>query len=128
MTLPTVEDQLLSLGSKAKIVVGLVLLIAGACATYVLWGRGWIYGATIFASVMGLALTWIGIGERREEAAIDAEIRRAEGEWDELAREIEVAREAGLSAARLLQGRGYSRPEVRRWILDSLDPRRDAAG
>jgi len=124
MSTPVPEEQLLALGSKAKITVGLSLLVGGIGATIALWDRGWIYGATIFLAVMGLGLVLLGREERRQEKAIDAEVERAESEWQDLAREIGAARDAGVSASRLLQQKGYSRAEVRRWILDNLDPAR----
>lgn len=122
MTGPELEDQLLSLSPKTKIIGGLVLGAAGIAACVVLWGRGWCAGGAVVATLLGFALALIGMRERARERAFDAEVERAHSEWSELENGIYAARRSGGNVARYLQDKGYREFAVRRWIAAELDP------
>lgn len=105
-----------------KIVGGAVLGIGGVVACVTLWERGWIAWAAVAAALFGPAFAVIGVRERSRERAFDAEIERAQSEWDELKRGIIAARRDGGNVARYLQSKGYREFAVRRWIAAELDP------
>ncbi len=122
MTGPELEAQFLSLSPGKKIVAGLLLGAGGAVACVMLWERGWIAWAAVFAALFGPALALIGLRERARERAVDAEVARARSEWSELEKDINAARRDGGNVARYLQGKGYKEFAVRRWIAAELDP------
>ena len=120
MSTVSLEDQLLSLSPKSKLVVGIVLALGGAGACVLLWQRGWIVGWAVLATIIGLFLAAVGRREVRRHQAIEGERSRARREWNELVRAIQAARREGQSVARFLQARGYREFEVRRWIAKEL--------
>jgi hypothetical protein len=120
MSTVSLEEQLLSLSPKSKLVVGIVLALGGTGACILLWQRGWIVGLAVFATIMGLFLAAMGRRDLRRQQAIEGERSRARREWGELERAIQAARREGQSVARLLQARGYREFEVRRWIAKEL--------
>ena len=119
---PILEEQLLSLSPKSKIVAGAAMGIAGVVACVVLWENGWIAGLAMFAALCGPALAGIGLTEHRRARAFDVEVERARAEWPELERGIQAARRDGGNVARFLLARGYREFAVRRWIAAELDP------
>lgn len=120
MTETILEQQLLGLPPRVKVAVGGVLAIGGGVASVVLWGMGWVVGASIFALAMGMALVLSGRSECARIRAHDAEVERARSEWSELERGAEDALRQGESVVRYLQARGYREFAVRRWIAAEL--------
>jgi len=120
MTETFLEEQLLGLSPRRKVMVGAVLVLGGGVASAVLWGMGWLVGATIFAFVMGVALVLSGSGELARIRAQDAEVEKARLEWSELERGAGDALRHGRSVVRFLQERGYREFAVRRWIVAEL--------
>lgn len=116
------EEQLFAMSARARVRAGVLMLLGGAGALYLLWGRGVVWYGAVFCVLFGAVLLGSGYRDAKRQAAIDAEVERAEAEWQDLKREIELARRTGGNASRLLQQRGYREFFVRRWILAELDP------
>lgn len=116
------EEQLFAMSPRARTRAGVLMLVGGAGAIYLMWGMGVVWCGAVFCVLFGAVLFGSGYRDGKRQAAIDAEVARAESEWHDLKREIELARRAGGNVSRLLQQRGYREFFVRRWILAELDP------
>lgn len=127
MPAPTLEDQLLGLSPRAKVLIGVGTCLLGAVLTVVLWDAGLVWGAALFAFGLGLAVTGIGLRERRRGRSIATEVERAQREWPELQRGIVELRANGGNVARFLQQRGYREFGVRRWIAREMPQPADHA-
>lgn len=117
---PILEDHLLGLSARTKALIGGPMFVGGAIAVVRLWELGLIVGLSIVVMVMGGLLAWTGRQELARERAIESEVERATGEWEELRRAIEAAERGGASVTRMLQQRGYREFGVRRWIIREL--------
>jgi len=103
----SLAEQLLTLGSRAKLVVGIVLAVGGCVACGILWQRGWVVGWACLAVLLGVSLTAVGWSDWRREQAIERELTRARREWQELARLLRAATAAGQGVVPFLRARGY---------------------
>ncbi|MGK0299281.1 MAG: hypothetical protein ACI89X_000142, partial [Planctomycetota bacterium] len=72
--------------------------------------------------LFGAVLMGSAYRDAKRQAAFDVDVDRAQAEWQELKRDIELARRTGQNVPRLLQHRGYVQFHVRRWIMAELDP------
>ena len=78
------EDQLHALSPRTKMVVGTALALTGAIAVQWFWDRGILAGLPILSFVIGMLLASTGREQRIEERELEAELARAEAEWDDL--------------------------------------------
>ena len=117
---PVLEEQLFHLSPRGRIVAGAILVAAGVGGAVALWDQGLIWVGGAFCVLLGPALAISGLRDQARQRRFDAEVARAKAEWDDLRRDLALARRTGKNTARLLQERGYQEFSVRRWIVREL--------
>jgi len=117
---PVLEEQLLSLSPRGRILAGPILLALGIATTVAYWGMGLIWYGSMFCALFGPVLLWSGLRDEAQQRRFDAEVTRAKAEWHDLRRDLALAKRTGQNPARLLQERGYTVFSIRRWIVREL--------
>ena len=114
-------DQLLTANPRFRLSAGLGMLFVGAAIGAWMWERGLVVGISVVLVVGGLLVTGSAWTDLRRQRLLEAEIDRAEKEWEQLLAEGLAARAEGQSVARLLQARGFTDAMLRRALIDRID-------
>ena len=117
---PVLEEQLFDLSPRVRAVAGVILVAAGIGGAVALWDLGLVWYGSAFCVLLGLAVGVSGLRDQARQRRVGAEIARAEAEWEDLRRDLALAKRTGKNTARLLQERGYREFAVRRWIVRQL--------
>lgn len=117
---PVLEEQLFNLSPRGRLLAGGVLVVVGVGGAVALWDQGLIWFGSAFCVLFGLALAVSGARDQARQRRFEGEVARAAAEWDELRRDLALAKRTGQNTARLLQERGYQEFAVRRWIVREL--------
>jgi hypothetical protein len=116
-------DRLLRLPPLPRVIAGIVALLGGFVSTVLLWGKGVVWGLTLFAFVAGLFLLISGlVGLRHQkdrQALLDSVSKRKE----EMIREMIEAKRKGYNPIRWLNDQGILDAEVRSILLDAMNER-----
>lgn len=120
METPILEQQLLNLSPRGRVIAGAVMIPFGALAAVAFWHQGMIWFGSLFCVLFGFGLLGSGLRDRARQRRFDAEVERAEREWEVLRQDLARGKQDGKNPARMLQERGYREFAVRRWIVREL--------
>jgi len=120
---PGLVGSLMMLPPKARLVAGIVMALLGAGLTVALWGRGIVFGATIFCMVVGFFLAWSGYSGLERQARALAQLRSVEERRDEILQDMIDLKKAGGSPVRYLNEQGIQDAELRSVLLEEMKER-----
>ena len=117
-------DDLLGMRPRVRLITGLLLVATSLGASVLLWDAGRLWGAALFAAMLGVVGVVSGLNGLRHERVVAAEVARAEAQWADLRRELELAQRTGQGIGKTLTRLGYHDLAVRSWIRSEfgIDP------
>ena len=116
-------DQLIRLPPKARIVTGILLFCAGVVATIGLWGRGVVWGLTLFLVVVGFLLLLSGIAAHFKERNREAFLASIEQHREEILAAMIGAKREGKNPVRFLNEKGIHDAEIRSALIEEMNQR-----
>jgi hypothetical protein len=120
---PGLFTRLLRLPPLPRVIAGIVAILGGAVTTVLLWGKGVVWGLTLFAFVAGLFLLISGLvglrHQKERQALLDSVSKRKE----EMIREMIEAKRKGYNPIRWLNDQGILDAEIRTMLLDAVNER-----
>jgi hypothetical protein len=119
---PILEEQLLNLSARGRLIAGGLMVPFGLIAGVAFWDAGLIWFGAVFCVLFGAGLVVSAARDQARQRRVDAEVARARREWSALQHEIARCQQERGNVARLLQQRGYREFAVRRWIARELAP------
>jgi len=114
---------LLMLPAKVRIVAGILLAVVGAVLAVVLWNRGVVAGATIFAVVLGFFLAWSGVSSQRRESRQQAQRKSVASRQEEILEDMVALKRSGGNPVRYLNEQGIQDAEIRATLLEEMKQR-----
>jgi hypothetical protein len=116
-------EQLIRLPPKPRILAGIVCLAVGVAATIALWGKGVLWGLTIFFVVAGFLLVLSGISGFFRERNRRAFVEMVETHREEILAAMIDAKRQGQNPVRFLNEKGIHDALVRGALIEEMNQR-----
>ena len=116
-----VFTDLLRLPPKARLIAGIVCVAGGIGCTVLLWGRGVVWGLTLFATLAGLFLIFSGVGGIRSEKKRREFLESLRRRKQEILQVMIDTKRQGKNPIRYLNEQGIHDPALRTEFLDEMN-------
>jgi hypothetical protein len=116
-------EQLIRLPPIPRIIAGAVCFAVGLAATVALWGRGVLWGLTIFLVVAGLGLLLSGISAFFRDRHHRAFLAMVEEHREEILAGMIEAKRTGQNPVRFLNEKGIHDARIRGSLVDEMNER-----
>jgi len=118
-----IVEQMIRLPPKPRIVAGVLFFGAGTAATIGLWGKGVLWGLTIFMVVVGFLLTLSGISGLFRERHRREFLTSVEEHREEILGAMMEAKRQSRNPIRFLNEKGIHDAEIRGALLEEMNRR-----
>jgi len=114
-------EQLIRLPPKAQIVTGVLLFCGGIVVTIGLWGRGVIWGLTVFMVVVGFLLVLTGISRHFRQRHRETFLQSIQEHRQEILAAMVDAKRQGRNPVRFLNEKGIHDAALRTELIEEMN-------
>ncbi len=115
--------SLLGLKPKQRLIAGIICVAGGALLTFLLWGKGVIWGLTLLAVAVGVPLSISGLLGMKEEARRREYLASLRERQGEILRGLVDAKLQGKNVVAWLSEQGVRDVENRTKFIDAMNRR-----